>query len=315
MAPSRTKRIRPMTLVEFMQRFGSEEDCAQFLFEKRWPEGWICPKCHSHKRYRIEKRGLWECAGCGRQTSVTCGTILHRTRTPLRLWFLAMFLLVTDKRGVSSVALGKQIGASQKKAWYMLHKLRRAMSEREGRYQLSGLVQLDEHFFGQPKEGGARYPDRSKTMVLAGLSLTGNGRPRYLRMTVVEKQDRAHIESAVGRIAAPGATLHTNGLRSFRSLSLHGYGHPTPPKRQKKQSHPVPWSRVAASNVRAALGGTYHGVRGKHIQAYLDECDYRFNRRFELHLLFDRMVTAVVTCPVFTYADITGRTAAKAGTA
>lgn len=303
-----------MTLVEFLQRFGRDEDCVRFLFDKRWPGGWVCPQCGGKKGYQIEKRSLWECAACGRQASVTAGTVLHGTRTPLRHWFLAMFLLVMDKRGLSSVALGKQIGISQKKAWYMLHKLRHAMSERERLYRLDGIVQLKEYLFGKPREGGSRCRDLTKTVVLAGLSLGNSGAPRYLRMVVLERQDRAHIESAVDRIAAPGSTIHTNDLRCFRSLSARGYDHQTLPMRKEPPSL-APWPHVATSNVRAAIGGTFHGVRSKHIQAYLDEHDYRFNRRFELHLLFDRIVTAVAACPIFTYADITGKSAAKPRTA
>lgn len=302
-----------MTLTEFLSRYGSEEDCIHFLFSKRWPDGWVCPSCGERKSYRIEKRSLWECAACGHQASVTAGTVLDRTRTPLRLWFLAMFLLVMDKRGLSSVALGKQIGVSQKKAWYMLHKLRRAMSEREGLYRLNGIVQLDEHFFGKPKEGGTRCRDLTKTLVLAGLSLGDNGRPKFLRMVALKKQDQAHIHSAVGRIIARGTAIRTNGLRGFRSLSVQGYDHQTTSQREQGPPSPAPWSKVMVTNARAVIGGTYHGVRGKHIQAYLDEYDYRFNRRFELHLLFDRIVAAVGACPIFTYADITGRPAAKAG--
>lgn len=311
MASKRKKRIQPMTLTEFLSRFGNEEDCIRFLFAKRWPDGWVCPKCGGKKSYRIEKRGLWECAACGHQASVTAGTVLHRTRTPLRHWFLAMFLLVMDKRGLSSVALGKQIGVSQKKAWYMLHKLRCAMGEREGQYQLGGLVQLNEYFFGNPKEGGGRCRDLTKTAVLTGLSLGENGRPRYLRMVVLPRRDRAHIESAVGRIVSPGTLIRTNGLRSFSSLAARGYEHQAPTEREMEWSFLAPWPQVATSNVRAVIGGTYHGVRGKHLQAYLDECGYRFNRRFELHLLFDRMVMAVAMCPIHTYADITGKSVAE----
>ena len=156
MTPNRKNKFKPPSILEFQERFATEEDCARFLFEQRWPNGWVCPRCGATKCYPIKKRGLYECSACRYQVSVTAGTVLHKTRTPLRLWFLAIFLDTTDKRGISSVGLGKQLGISQKKAWCMLHKLRRAMGERDGQYRLDGLVELDESFFGAPKEGGCR---------------------------------------------------------------------------------------------------------------------------------------------------------------
>ena len=153
MPAKRKRRFKPLSLVEFQARFATEEDCARFLFEKRWPNGWVCPRCGADKYYPIRSRKLFECACCQYQASVIAGTVMQGTRTPLRLWFLAIFLMGTDKRGLSSVGLAGRLGISQKRAWYILHKLRKAMSERNGRYKLDGLVELDESFFGAPKEG------------------------------------------------------------------------------------------------------------------------------------------------------------------
>lgn len=308
-ARNHRERIKPMTLVEFQARFSNDESCADFLYEKCWPEGWICPRCGEMKAYRIAKRGLWECAACGRQTSVMAGTVLHRSHTPLHLWFLAMFLFVRDKRGLSAVALSGHLGVSQETAWYMLHKLRRAMGEREKLYRLDGFVELCEYFFGAPKEGGSRFDDGTKTAVLVGLSSTEAGRPRHLRMMALTRFDREHIHAAVQQMVAKGATISTCGLRGYLRLPSWGYSH------QRKTAFKAPagplatWPRVIVSNVRALIGGTYHHIHGKHLHAYLNECDYRFNRRFEPNSLFDHIATAVMACSICTYSDITGKQA------
>ncbi|MGE5530035.1 MAG: transposase, partial [Patescibacteria group bacterium] len=119
MAGNRAMRLRPPSIQEFAARFATEDDCHRFLFAQRWPKGWSCPRCGKDKCYPIRSRGLYECAACGYQVSVTAGTVLHKTRTPLRTWFLAIFLMATDKRGISSVGLANRLGISQKKAWYM----------------------------------------------------------------------------------------------------------------------------------------------------------------------------------------------------
>jgi len=225
----------------------------------------------------------------------------------LRLWFLAIFFLTIDKRGISSVGLGKQLGIPQKRAWIMLHKLRRAMAERDGRYMLDGLVELDESFFGAPREGGCRGRVKARKKVLVGLSLTPEGKPRQIKFKVLPNLDRAHLEEAVGGMISPGTTVKTNGLRTYSLLEKQGFIH----KRIKARDRYIPeelrWLQVAVSNARALIGGTYHGLGrrgGKHLQAYLDEYAYRFSRRHRPDLIFDRCVLAAALCPIWTYQDI-----------
>ena len=311
MARNRKNRFKPPSILEFQERFFSEEDCTRFLFEKRWPEGWICPRCGAAKCYPIQGRRLYECATCRYQVSVTAGTVLHKTRTPLRLWFLAIFFVTTDKRGISSLGLAKQLGISQKKAWCMLHKLRRAMGERDGRNRLAGLVELDGIFIGAPKEGGSRSRVTSKRKVLVGLSFTAEGRPRHLRFTVLERGNRAHLEQAIEAMVAPGARVRTNGLRGYLSLSDLGFVHERVSAKEASTPGELRWRQVAVSNAKAAIGGTYHGLErsgGKHLQAYLDEYGYRFSRRHRPDLIFAGCIAAVAACPIWTYQDIIGKT-------
>lgn len=303
MARIQSKRLKPLSLPKFNDQFPTDEHCAQFLFEKRWPDGWKCPRCGHDKAYRLARRGLYQCASCDRQSSVTAGTVLHGTRTSLRLWFLAMFLMVTDKRGISSVALGKFLDISQSKAWTMLHKLRSAMALREGCYQLNGLVDLSECFFGAPKEGGGRGCEADKAKMLVGLSLSGDGSPKHLRMLVLPGLDRIQIEKAIRAMVAPGSVVRTDGLRTFRSLPGMGFTHQCEPANEKPNSSPQ-WLQIAISNARALIAGTYHGVSRKHLPAYTAEYSYRYCRRNRPDLIFARMVTAAAVSRIRTYAEI-----------
>ena len=311
MAGNRRNKFKPPSLLDLQDRFSSEKDCAEFLFNRRWPDGFKCPRCGTEKCYPIKRRGLYECAACRYQVSVTAGTVLHGTRTPLRLWFTAIFLMTTDKRGISSVWLGKQLGVSQKRAWVMLHKLRKAMAVRNGRYKLDGVVELDESFFGAPKEGGCRGRGMAKQKVLVGLSLTKDGKPLHLRLQVLPSLDRAHLEPAIEDMVVPGATVKTNGLRSYLTLGDKGYRHERIIATRPNPSEESRWLQVIVSNVKALLGGTHHGLGradGKHLQAYLHECSYRFDRRHRPDTIFDRCVSAAAACPIWTYRDITGAT-------
>ena len=309
MPAKRKRRFKPLSLVEFQARFATEEDCARFLFEKRWPNGWFCPRCGADKYYPIKRRKLFECARCQYQASVIAGTVMQGTRTPLRLWFLAIFLMGTDKRGLSSVGLAGRLGISQKRAWYILHKLRKAMSERNGRYKLDGRVELDESFFGAPKEGGSRRRCAAKHRVLAGLSFTPEGNPLHLRLQVLPGLGREHLAPAIERMVASGAIVRTNGLRSYLMLGEQGYWHERVIASRRETSEELSWMRTIVSNAMALIAGTHHGLGrdGKHLQAYLDEFCYRFSRRHRPDTIFERCVSAVAACPVWTYRDITGR--------
>jgi ribosomal protein L37AE/L43A len=145
-----------LTLLQFQKKFSSEEACHQHMFEQRWPKEFCCPKCQHQEYYFIEKRKLFQCKGCKHQASVTAGTIMHKSHTPLLVWFWAILLVAHDKHGVSAALLSRELEVSYPTAWLMLQKIRNAMGDRDANYKLAGLVELDEAFFGAPTEGGKR---------------------------------------------------------------------------------------------------------------------------------------------------------------
>lgn len=307
MPSNRSKRSNPPSLLQFQQQFANEESCFKYLYQMRWSNGWICPKCQAKKYYYIRERKLYECADCLHQVSITAGTIFHKTRTPLHIWFWAIYLVTTDKRGFSALGLSKMLGIPQKRAWLMLQKIRKAMAHREERYQLAGLVELDESFFGATKEGGSRGRGTDKTKVLVGLSLNHAGYPCYLRFKVLPRINRNTLEPVIEKLIIPGAKVKTDGLRCYLSLSQKGYQHERILANQTDILESMKWLHIAVSNAKALIGGTFHGLDSKHLQSYLDEISYRYNRRHMLDRIFERCVVAMVECPIWTYWDIVGK--------
>lgn len=176
-----------INLIQFQNLFTSEEACQVHLFNMKWPDGYKCDRCEHEQYYETTTRKLklYECKKCRYQATVTVGTVLERTRTDLTKWFLAIYLVAHDKRGVSATLLTQELDITYKTAWLMLHKIRRAMGERDAQYTLAGIVELDEGFFGAPTEGGKRGRGTEKTTVLVGLSLNKKGHPLYVKMEII----------------------------------------------------------------------------------------------------------------------------------
>jgi len=185
----------PISLLEFQARFGSEDACREHLFQLRWPEGFRCPRCGSKQTYVIKTRHLYQCMACKHQVSVTAGTVMHKTRTPLVAWFWAIYLIAHDKRGNSALSLKKALGVSYKTAWTMAHKIRKAMADRDAQYKLAGLVKIDDAYIGGPSEGGDKAGrGTEKTPVIVAISSEESGQPGFVKMEVVESLDRETVD-------------------------------------------------------------------------------------------------------------------------
>lgn len=182
-----------MSLYELQKRFATEEQCRDYLEQKRWPKGFQCPKCGGNKHYRLSN-GMIQCGTCRYQTSVTAGTVMHRSHLPLTKWFLAMYFMSQDKRGISAVRLSQVIGVTYKAAWYLLARLRRAMGQRDDTHILGGTVEFDDAFFGGPTKGKKRGRGTEKAKVFVALSLTDKGHPQYLKMKPTDNMKQASVK-------------------------------------------------------------------------------------------------------------------------
>ncbi len=299
-----------MGIIEFQRRFRTEAACRKHLLKLRWPEGFRCPRCGRRECFDLPKRKLHQCKSCGHQTSVTAGTVMHRTRTPLRKWFWAIYLVAGDKRGLSALQLSKKLNVSYYVAWTMLHKIRQAMADRNQLYQLRGVIEIDESFYGGKKEGGdkrGRGTGKVPVMIEASTFDCGDGGRGlgFARMRVVDRVDAATVESVIGEDVAAGQTVVTDGWPSYNVARRMGHDHHREVAEPGGSNAALKWVHILASNSKAFLLGTFHGVGKKHLQSYLDEFCYRFNRRRWEGELFDRLVTACANSTGVTYSELT----------
>lgn len=302
----------PRTMGEFDRWFASEERCHEYLVRLRWPSGYRCPRCSSGAAW-LTKRVLMHCQECGHQASVTAGTIFHKTRKPLRLWFQVMWWVTAQKNGASALGLQRVLGlGSYPTAWTWLHKLRRAMV-RPGRDQIAGEVEVDETFVGGVEEGGGRRHVGKKALVAVAAQVDGK-RIGRIRLAVVRDSSADSLVPFVKRSIAPGSTVITDGLPSYLSLEGAGYVH-----RQrvvqgsgKKADTLLPRVHRVASLLKRWLLGTHQGrVERKHLPYYLDEFAFRFNRRTSRSrgLLFYRLAQQSVAVQPMPFSRLVGGTA------
>ena len=271
----------PRTLSAFQSRFATEEACVHYLFESRWADGYACPRCGHDEAYELELRPIFKCRKCSYQVSVTAGTVLHRTRLSLRDWFSAAYLVATHTPGISAVQLQRQLGLRRyETAWGLLQKLRRAMVRPE-RDRISGEVEVDETYVGGVEVGrrGGRVRDSTKTIVVGAVEIRGQGSGR-VRLSVIEDLSAASLVGFLEQSVAPCSVVHTDGWGGYRPLANKGYDH-----RRETQGHAknavklFPRVHRVFSNLKTWLAGTHHGVGEQHLQHYLNEYVFRFNRR------------------------------------
>ena len=271
--------VFPRTLSEFHASFHDEESCAAYLAQSRWPEGFVCPVCGHGEAYKLPRRGLWQCKGCRRQTSPTAGTVLHRSRVPLRQWFEAAYLVSTLTPGLSAVQLQRQLGLSTyETAWTMLHRLRRAMLRPE-RDRLAGPVEIDESFIGGPRSGRSGRGAAGKTLIIGAVEARGKGSGR-IRLATIPNASRHTLEAFVRANVVEGGIVLTDGWSGYDNLKRFGYDHEPDVQGGKRNPRNIlPRIHRAFSNLKTWLTGTHHGVDAENMDAYLREFEFRFNRR------------------------------------
>jgi Zn ribbon nucleic-acid-binding protein/transposase-like protein len=298
----------PRTLIDFQRRFSSEEACEAYLAECRWPDGFRCPRCAHDTAWVLSARRLRECAACGYQVSTTAGTILHRTRTPLVVWFWAAYLLITDKRGFSALALQRQLGVARyETAWMILHKLRRA-TVNANRTKLRGTVEVDEAWIGAVQGGvsGRERHGRNAALVVLALEV-GDGFPGRLRVRLVPDDTAESLVGFVQDVVEVGSTVITDGWVSYLVLPEAGFIHERIVEGSGESfMNSVPHLHHTIGNLKAWLTGTHKGVGRHHLAAYLDEFVFRQNRRLNLAAAFQTLLGLGMTRDATTYETITG---------
>jgi transposase-like protein len=300
----------PRTLIELEERFATEESCREYLARLRWPEGFVCNRCGATEVWKTT-RGRLVCRVCRYQASVTAGTIFQDTHKPLRLWFRAIWHVTSQKNGASAASVQQILGlGSYQTAWTWLHKLRRAMV-RPGRDRLHGRVEADETYVGSEDGNTAGRQMEGKVLVAIAAEEHGRGIGR-IRMARIPCASKKVLQRFVQEVIEPGSIVHTDGLASYRSLELLGYQHEVSVlSGQEKDAalRLLPRVHIVASLLKRWLLGTHQGaVSPKHLDYYLDEFTFRFNRRKSRSRgkLFYRLVQQAARVEPVLYRDLVG---------
>jgi len=273
-------------IIEFQDKFNCEEACWEYLVNHRWPNGFVCPRCKCHEAWFIQTRELFQCQSCRYQGSVTAGTIFHKTRTPLRKWFWAIYFVSRHKKSISANQLKKDLMVRYDVAWSMLHRIRSALNDPEGKYKLVGLIEADEAYVGGKAHGKTGRGAEKKAIV----EIAVENRDKYAgraKMKVVENASKEALTPLIEQEVKTESTVRTDSWQGYNDVESKGYKHEKVIMSSKKdQSKVLPWVHTTIGNLKNWLRGTFGHVSSKHLQYYLDEYCYRLNRRWREKELF-----------------------------
>jgi transposase-like protein/Zn ribbon nucleic-acid-binding protein len=291
----RSELAFPKTQREFYEMFRTDDDCIAYMFRIRWTNGFVCPHCSGNKHYELEgKHYAVECTACGKQTSLIAGTVMERTHTPLAVWFLGAFLMATLKPGISALQFQQQAGLRRyETAFQILHKLRAAMVAPD-RSKLSGEVEVDESYIGGHEIGKPGRGADKKSLVIGAVEVLHGDKRSYsgrIRLALIPTFSFVHLSDFLNQNVEPGSIVRTDGLTGYNGIEIDGLIHkPFVLKNPENASKVFPHIHRVFGNLKAWLIGTHHGVSKKHIQAYLNEHVFRFNRRFDPMFSFNTML-------------------------
>ena len=289
-----------LSLAEFLQQYGQEEQCEAALEKARWPNAFRCPRCQHEQASQFRRAGLryWQCCSCRYQTSLRAGTLMEHGRLPLSKWFLAMYLLTQSKTNIAALALMRQLGVSWRAAWLLKHKLMEAMRQREADRPLQGDIRVDDAYLGGERTGGkAGRGSENKVAFVAAVELR-DGHPQRVRFDPVAGFSFAALTPWAAQALVPGSHILSDGLLGFEVLRKLGYDHQVviPPKgKAGTEIEPFKWLNVILGNLKTSLTGTYHAFKfRKYAARYLADVQYRFNRRSDLTAMLPRLAVAVM---------------------
>jgi len=295
---------KELSLLEFQRRYCSEEACLQAIFKARWPRGFLCPRCGHSDGTKLSKRRAIQCCSCRRQTSVTAGTVFHKSKIPLMTWMWLIFLMTQDKGGISTMRAANLLGMHYTTVWNLMHKLREAMADRLEGPMLSGFVEIDDAFFGgkSRKKRGRGASNKKQVCVMVERL---NQKAGDAAMVVLLDQRGATLVKAVESRLEPMTHVRTDGFPT--NSILHGrVGKLKMTKIAKVYDHgPLENVDRVISLTKRYLLGTYHQYCSRsHLQRFLNEFCYRFNRRYTWYQLAYRLVAACALHPPIPYAAI-----------
>lgn len=303
-----------MKLIDFATQFPDEQSCRDFFRDYRLKEGVICRKCGGTSHYWMKTISQFQCKACRTRTTLRSGTVMESSNLPFRVWFQAIHMMTSTKKGFSALEVQRQIGRKRyEPVWYMMHKIRVAMSAREDRYELSGTSEIDEGFFStvnlenkgvrqEPTKRGRGSQKKTPVLVMAATEKVRDPmkhrpvyRCKYFKMKVMDDLTSKTINKIVSQALTPDSKVRTDNYRGYTRLDKVVRKHTatiTPPKEASKE---FPWVHITISNAKRNLLNSYHHVSDVFLQNYLDEFTYKLNRRYFGDKLFDRLLVACLS--------------------
>jgi transposase-like protein len=286
------KTKQEINLIELIDRYHGGDRCRDRLEELRWPDGLECPRCDSRRVGRRENRHQYQCKSCRYQFSVTAGTIFHDSHLTLWKWFVAVYLIVESKKGVSANQLKRTLGVSYKTAWYLCHRIRAALKEVDAQL-LKGIIEADETFVGGKVEGMGRGYKDNKTVVVGAFQRDG-----AIRLQVVSGRDRETLQGFIREnVARDPQAIYTDEWEAYKGIADRDTEHETVNHSEKEyvrgDVHTNSMKNVCLL-LKRSIVGSYHQVSTKHLDAYLDELEFRFNNRENPYMFRDALCKLLV---------------------
>lgn len=288
-----------LSLSQFIDRYGTEEQCREAVERYRWPKGFVCSKCgHSETLvYFRDTVKVFQCRNCRAQTTLTEGTIFHSTKLLLTIWFQAIFFVTQNKNHISALELKRHLGVCYRTAWRMKQKLMQVMFEREKPTVLSGRVEVDDAYLGGENPGGkVGRGSENKSPFIAAVQTNEKGNPVYAVFSPVKTFSLNDVAAWAKNSLSPRTTVVSDGLACFNAVTEAGCAHQKEVVGKKRRSTDMEcftWVNTVLGNLKTAVTGTYHSFDfDKYGYRYLGEHQYRFNRRFDLAAMFTRLCSA-----------------------
>jgi len=298
-----------MRIFEFIERFPDEHSCRMDMKVKREESGITCSCCGNTHHYWLSTRYQWKCSQCGFRTTLKSGTVMHNSKLPIRTWYLCILLMGMTKKAMSAHEMRRQLDMKRyKPVWEMMHKIRKAMGQRDSRYGLSDMVEFDEGYFSQTIPKGTQLKrgkgsQRKKNVAVMAESVrledieTGekSSQCRFFKMKVLEGQDSGPVEDYVKQSLDDSTVVFSDKATNYVDIADHVEAHMTVISDKNSTNDTLKWVHIAISNAKRTLLGIYHQIKGFNLQAYLDEFCYKLNRRYFGHNIFDRITLAIAS--------------------
>ena len=300
-----------MNIIKFIESFPDENSCREHFRQIREQEGIVCKKCGCKKHYWLKAKWQWQCSECRFRTTLRSGTMMENYKLPIRKWYLAMAFMSFSKKGISAAEMQRQLDHSRYETiWVMMNRIREAMGNRDGRYELAGMVEFDEAYFetetsekdkqnlkrGRGSQRQQNVAVAAESTPLEDLETGKKGKHcRYFKMKVLEGQSAEEINGFIGKNIAEESIVFTDKSTSYFDIANYVEVHVTEKSTKETTKTTLQWVHIAISNAKRTLLGIYHKIKGKYLQLYLDEFCYKLNRRYFGDRLFDRLTVAVAS--------------------